>query len=204
MADLIPWLFLLPPTLVTLAALGALAFRAAPAGRARALMIEGGQHLYRRELEPAEARFRDALKLQPDHPPLLGTLGSLLVSQERFEEALPLLERAAAAQPRDMPIQLVLGRCLQGLGQEDKAAQRWSLVPPEDPVYPDAQAMLAGQAEARGDLDAAITAVQAAIRAASVHEARPLKVELKRLEALQRGEDPASPERPARRKNTAA
>jgi len=182
MANLIPWLFIIPPALVTIVALATVLVARTPRGRARDCLRRGGQHLHRKELDDAEALFRQGLALDPDNGPLLGTLGSLLVAQDRFADALPLLDKAATLQPRDMPIRLVLGRCLLALDQPEKALAHWTAIPPDDTVYVDAQGLLANHAEDQQRLHDAIQHLQNAIAKAAVHDARPLKKELKRVQ----------------------
>ncbi len=50
-------------------------------------------------LPEAEERLRFALTLDPKFPQLHEDLGSVLAMQERFEEAIPELERAIQLQP---------------------------------------------------------------------------------------------------------
>ncbi|MBH25254.1 MAG: hypothetical protein CMH57_12545 [Myxococcales bacterium] len=187
MADIIPWLFILPPSIVTVVALVALSWRYTPAGKAQRHLSEGGRHLYRKEFEEAEACFRKGLELRPDHPALLGTLASLLTTLERFEEARPLLDKAIAQQPDDMRLQLVKGRCLQGQGEEEQALAVWKAIPPSADEHLDAQSVIASWHEERGELDEAIAVLDAAVNsdAGDVHKRRGLKRDLRALKKKQ-------------------
>jgi len=187
-ADIIPWLFILPPATVTVVALVALSWRYTPAGKAQRHLGEGGRHLYRKEFEEAEACFRKGLELRPDHPALLGTLASLLTSQERFDEAKPLLDKAIAQQPTDMRLQLVKGRCLLGTGEEEAALTTWKAIPQSADEYLDAQSVIASWHDERGELDEAIAVLDAAANsdAGDVHKRRALKRELRALKKKQK------------------
>ena len=70
----------------------------------------------------AEADFREALALQPDHPQILNYLGYSLVERgEKLDEALGMLETAAAARPDNGAIIDSLGWVLFQLGRYDEA-----------------------------------------------------------------------------------
>ncbi len=70
----------------------------------------------------AEADFRAALKLSPDQPQVLNYLGySLVEKQENLDEALAMIERAAAARPESGYIVDSLGWVLYRLGRYDEA-----------------------------------------------------------------------------------
>lgn len=184
MAKLIPWLFLLPPVLVAIAAIATVLHGRTPRGRALKHFRAAGDHVHLQEFDKAEASFREALTLWPDHAPSAGSLASLLIHQERFEEAAPLLDKAMGADPNDERLKLLKGRSLQGQGDQDAALGLWKGISPASDVYPDAQALVAGLHEARGELDEAIAALEAAIGKSTVHQARPYKKELKRLQGL--------------------
>lgn len=193
MAKLIPWLFLLPPLLVTLLALGSLAYARSPKGRAQARLRQGGIHLYRGELPQAETAFKDALALRPHDSAPLGSLASFLVSQGRHDEARPHADAAVKADPKDWRLVLIQGRCLAGLGEHAAAQAAWASIPKTSDAYLDAQSQSAALHESQGDLPAAIAALERAIEAGEVLAVRPHKAELKRLKKLLAGEPPDSP-----------
>lgn len=190
MAKLIPWLFLLPPLLVTLLALGSLAYARSAKGRAQARLRQGGIHLYRGELPQAEAAFKEALALRPQDSAPLGSLASFLVSQGRHDEARPHADAAVKADPKDWRLVLIQGRCLAGLGEHAAAQAAWASIPKTSDAYLDAQSQSAALHESQGDLPAAIAALERAIEAGEVLAVRPHKQELKRLKKLLAGEAP--------------
>ncbi len=70
----------------------------------------------------AEADFRAALALQPDHPQVLNYLGySLVERNEQLDEALGMIERAVAQRPDNGAIVDSLGWVLFRLGQYGEA-----------------------------------------------------------------------------------
>lgn len=91
--------------------------------------------------DEAEADFRKALELNPEHPQVLNYLGySLVEKQSKLEEALDMIERAVAAQPESGYIVDSLGWVLYRLGRYDEAIvhmERAAELMPVDPVVND-------------------------------------------------------------------
>ncbi|MBE0452803.1 MAG: tetratricopeptide repeat protein [Roseovarius sp.] len=89
----------------------------------------------------AEADFRRALELNPDHPQVLNYLGYTMVEKRvHLEEALDMIERAVAAQPQSGYIVDSLGWVLYRLGRYDEAIvhmERAAELMPTDPVVND-------------------------------------------------------------------
>lgn len=89
----------------------------------------------------AEADFRRALELNEDQPQVLNYLGySLLERREKLDEALAMIERAAAAQPQSGYIIDSLGWGLYRLGRYREAVEpmeRAVELMPVDPVVND-------------------------------------------------------------------
>ena len=89
----------------------------------------------------AEAGFRKALELNPDHPQVMNYLGySLVEKQIKLDEALDLIERAVAAEPNSGYIVDSLGWVLYRLGRYDEAIvhmERAAELMPIDPVVND-------------------------------------------------------------------
>lgn len=208
MAEAIPWLFLLPPVLVAIfAALALMQARSKP-GKARAALRRGGQHLYSGELEEAEGAFRQGLELQPQNSAILGSLGGLLVSLGRFDEAEEYLKKASELTPKDSSHKMNRAKCLHGQDNQEAAREIWLSIPKEDPHYIEAQGSLAQDHGQQGNWEAAIAALELAIEKGPVHDARPYKKEKRRIQkALDEGKDPAilekeeklAKERPTRR-----
>lgn len=89
----------------------------------------------------AEADFRRALELNPDQPQVLNYLGySLVEKQEKLDEALSMIERAAAARPNSGYIIDSLGWVLYRLGRYEEAVphmERAAELMPIDPIVND-------------------------------------------------------------------
>ena len=69
----------------------------------------------------AEENARKALAISANDPASLGVLGRALASQNRFDEALDPLSRAATIKPKDAGLQIVLGITLAQRGQRIQA-----------------------------------------------------------------------------------
>lgn len=91
--------------------------------------------------EPAEADFRAALVLNPGHPSVLNYLGySLVEKQIKLDEALAMIQQAAAAQPDSGAIIDSLGWVLYRLGKYPEAIphmERAAELEPVDPIIND-------------------------------------------------------------------
>ena len=89
----------------------------------------------------AEADFRLALKLNPDHPSVLNYLGYSLIDRgEKLDEALAMVRKAADARPSDGYIIDSLGWAYYRLGRYEEAVrhlERAVELRPEDPVIND-------------------------------------------------------------------
>lgn len=91
--------------------------------------------------DDAEADFRTALDLNPEQPQVLNYLGySLVERQEKLDEALDMIERAAAARPDSGYIIDSLGWVLYRLGRYEEAVghmERATELLPVDPIVND-------------------------------------------------------------------
>ncbi|WP_439522140.1 tetratricopeptide repeat protein [Marivita sp.] len=91
--------------------------------------------------DEAEADFRAALNLNPEQPQVLNYLGySLVEKQEKLDEALNMIERAAAARPESGYIIDSLGWVLYRLGRYEEAVshmERATELMPVDPIVND-------------------------------------------------------------------
>lgn len=89
----------------------------------------------------AEADFRAALALRPDHPQVLNYLGYSLVERgEKLDEALEMIEVAAAARPDNGAIVDSLGWVYFQFGRYEEAVfhlERAASLEPVDPVIND-------------------------------------------------------------------
>lgn len=183
MADLIPWVFLVPPLAVALVALSAMLIRRTAGSRALALLATGGRHINHGQLAEAEACFREGLELSPQHEGLTGMLASLLVEVGRYDEAAALLDTLTKSRPNDHALTVLAGRCAHGRGDTAGAAELWESVAPASTSYMLAQTHLAALHEAGGELALAIASLDRAIEAAEAADARRLKRSRSRLVA---------------------
>src|SRR5690606_13413278 len=78
-----------------------------------------------KEWPKAEADFLKALELNPDQPAVLNYLGYSWIDQDmHLEEALGMIEKAVAAQPRDGYIIDSLGWAFYKMGRFDEAVKK--------------------------------------------------------------------------------
>ncbi len=76
-------------------------------------------------LDKAHKLAKRLLSLSPSNPHYLDTYGWVLYAQEKYQEALPYLEKAASAAPQNAAIAEHLGDVLYKLGNADKAVEQW-------------------------------------------------------------------------------
>ena len=89
------------------------------------------------EWAPAEADFRASLALNPGHPSVLNYLGySLVEKQIKLDEALEMIQEAAAARPDSGAIIDSLGWVLYRLGRYDEAVDYMEHAAELEPVDP--------------------------------------------------------------------
>lgn len=110
-------------------------------GRWYLLYSRGICHERLKNWEQAEADFRAALALNPDQPLVLNYLGySLVEKRVKLDEALGMIERAAAARPESGYIVDSLGWVLYRLGRYEEAVSHMEkavALMPVDPVVND-------------------------------------------------------------------
>jgi tetratricopeptide (TPR) repeat protein len=117
----------------------------------------------RGQLDAAEKDYRAALETAPEHAYALHFLGVILYQRERFAEALPLLDRAAAQIPTEPEFHNNLGLALAAADRTDEAvaAYRRALALKPDHVVAWSNLGLALQAANR--LPEAIVAIRSAL-----------------------------------------
>ncbi len=117
-------------------------------------------------LAEAEAAYRAVLKDAPNHAEALLRLGHLLRTTRRAAEALPLIERAVAAEPHRSAWQNERAVALLALHRFDDAEEALCVAIADAPDNAEAHANLANLALMRGQFDAAAAAFRAACAAA--------------------------------------
>ena len=93
----------------------------AAATEADPLVREALQRHQRGDLGGAEEKYRAALALAPEHVHATHYLGVVLYQRHRLDEAIPLLERSAAAVPGEPEFQNNLGLALAAADRNDEA-----------------------------------------------------------------------------------
>jgi predicted O-linked N-acetylglucosamine transferase (SPINDLY family) len=84
-------------------------------GMAEAWSLRGTAEAQRGAVEVAAQCFARAMQLRPEEPAYPARLGNLLVTVERFSEALPPLERALNRNPDDVTALIDAGLAMSGL-----------------------------------------------------------------------------------------
>jgi len=88
------------------------------------------------QLPAAEAIYRQILAVQPQHPEALHLLGALATEQQRYDEAVPLLQRAVTLVPMEPVFHSNLGVALRRMGRLEEATaslQRAATLGPQIP-----------------------------------------------------------------------
>ncbi len=89
-----------------------------------AVLTEAEREVY---YASAEAYYRQALDADPTYPNASRRLGNLLVKREQYDEALPLLETAFAAEPGNPAAIKGLGLAYVWVGRLEEAANTFAL-----------------------------------------------------------------------------
>jgi Flp pilus assembly protein TadD len=77
-----------------------------------------------RRYDEAETEFRKELERDAGHIPAIYYLGNIALARGDWAQALPRLERAAAAMPDDFAVQYDLGKALLESGRVERAVER--------------------------------------------------------------------------------
>ena len=94
----------------------------------------------------AEDEYRLALKIQPDYVPAMVNLAAILVEEKRYDDALPVLQKALGIDPKNPSAHYNLGRLYveQGKVEEGKKQLQPLLSRPKgDPIREGAESVLA-------------------------------------------------------------
>lgn len=103
----------------------------------------------------AHRLLRQALALSPGDVMVLGAIGAVLRKEHRLEEALTVLDRTVAAEPRHSAAWLERGYTLEALRSEAAAAESYRRALAIDPDLAPALGKLADIAAKKGDRDSA-------------------------------------------------
>jgi Tfp pilus assembly protein PilF len=120
---------------------------------------------------PGAHRFlNQALALSPGDVLVLGAIGAVLRKEHRLEEALAVLDRVVAAEPRHSAAWLERGYTLEALRSEAAATESYKRALAIDPHLAPALGKLADIAAKKGDRE---TATACARRALAIDSANP-------------------------------
>jgi tetratricopeptide (TPR) repeat protein len=109
----------------------------------------GNAYAFAGRLDEAMEQYRQATRLNPNHPLAFYNIGFTLVHQDRNAEAIGPLQEAIRIRQADSDSQYILGRALAGAGRPAEAL----------PHYEIALQIKPGDAEARRDYASALLAV---------------------------------------------
>jgi len=93
-------------------------------------------------LDEAEKMIRKALKIRPNEPAFLDSLGWVYFQRGNYKEALKWVEKAVKAQPRDAELRYHLGMVYWKLGDREKALRELKEALKIDPRHPEANEAL--------------------------------------------------------------
>jgi tetratricopeptide (TPR) repeat protein len=122
-----------------------------------------------KQASDAEPLLRSLVEQKKDFLPAYMLLGYLLHEQNRFADAITVLEKVKVLFPENLNIQYQLGRANQRLGQRDAAMQFYKQVISGIPRHDKARNNLAVALEEADLLDEALEQLQAALRYAPNH-----------------------------------
>lgn len=131
-------------------------------------------------LAEAEALYREILGSRADHADATHLLGVIRYQQGRHGEAVPLIEKAVALNPKSAAYHKNLGSAYQGLGRTEDAVRRHKEALRLDPRYHEAHHGLAEAQRARGEHVEAVASYRKAIEIAPefIHALNGLAISL--------------------------
>ena len=117
-----------------------------------------------RDLEAAATKFRELIRLKPEHVTSRLNLGRTLTKLGRHKEAIAELREAIRLSPSDFKIWVNLGHALMASDRNDEAMAAYREAMRLQPARISAHLQLAGDLAARGKTDEAIAAYREAAR----------------------------------------
>lgn len=139
-----------------------------------ALQMLGGDHIIAQRMAVGENYLRAAIKLEPERGESQGKLGYLLALHGKPAAAVPLLDGAIRARPRDQKLHGALIAALRQLGRSEDALRaevRWQLVRLDAFLQNGLELLRAGEADvARDQFDLAWASVAEARRSKTRYE----------------------------------
>jgi tetratricopeptide (TPR) repeat protein len=137
--------------------------------QAAGLMRQAGECLERGDFARAASLVAGAAAFEPAHPEVLRLQGLLLGFAARYDEALPLLRRAAELRPDDAPTLSDLAGVQHGLGDFEAAFASWRRACAAQPDYLAAWFNLGRNLKAYGRTEEAAQALERAVALAPDH-----------------------------------
>jgi tetratricopeptide (TPR) repeat protein len=131
----------------------------------------------------AHRLLREALAQSPGDVMVLGAIGAVLRKEHRLEEALAVLDRTVAAEPRHSAAWLERGYTLEALRSEAAAAESYRRALAIDPDLAPALGKLADIAARKGDRDSARAQAERALATEPLNPAATFALALLEIEA---------------------
>jgi len=154
-----------------------------------ALLHKARSALRQRDTVLAQRICEDLLKQRKDDPSLLSLAAQVNIELWRNADAVRMLEKCIALQPRFVPHLLDLARLLSTMGQHSKAVARLDKARRIEPGNPQVIGLLAETHERAGEMDAARDLLAPFIEAKS--ESPPMAAIWSRLELARKQPDSA-------------
>jgi Tfp pilus assembly protein PilF len=148
----------------------------------------------------AHRLLRQALDLSPGDVAVLGAIGAVLRKEHRLEEALAVLDRVVAAEPRHSAAWLERGYTLEALRSEAAAAESYRRALAVDPDLAPALGKLADIAAKKGEREAARASAE---RALALDPANPAATFAFAVMEIEAGDGARAAERLAKLRDTA-
>lgn len=127
-------------------------FAQTPDNQAIKLYNEGVQHVTARELPEAESKFREAIAISPSFADAHSNLGTTLVQQGKYDDALTELQKATKLKPTSAPAWGTLATCYQSLGRTEDAINAFKTFLQLSPDAPEAPQVRSGIAMLENEL----------------------------------------------------